>query len=86
MKTGAILYVTGDTAPEKEIQALKLARDLGIRADRAALVSSTMGYEDVIDAWWALLTQGMKRVICCAVSSQDGKTFLLKGQPLRLCG
>ena len=86
MKTGAILYITGASPPGEGVEAGKLARDLGIHADRALLVSQTIGYENVIDAWWTLLTKGMKQVVCCVVSTQDGKTFLLNGEPLRLCG
>lgn len=86
MKTGAIFYVTGDRPLKEGLEAMEIAQKLGIHADRAALVSTTEGYEDIIDAWWALLTKGMKLVVCCIVSTVDGKSFSLNSQPLRLCG
>ncbi len=86
MKTGAILYVTNASRLKGEFDAGKIARDLGIQADRVEVVSRSMGYEDVIDAWWVLLTRGMKRVMCFMVSSVDGRNFELVSQPLRLCG
>jgi len=86
MKTGAIFYVTGDHRLKEGVEAMEIARKLGIHADRAALVSNTEGYEDIIDAWWALLTKGMKLVVCYIVSTMDGKGFNLNSQPLRLCG
>ncbi len=86
MKTGIILYLTGDSRLEEGIEAEKLAKDLGIEGDKIELVSKNNGYEDVIDAWWILLTRGMKRVLCFMVSSIDGRHFKLVSQPLRLCG
>ena len=86
MKTGAIFYVTGEHPPKEGMEAMEIARKLGIQADEATLVSLTEGYEDIIDAWWMLLTKGMKRVVCFVVSTGDGKNFELGRQPLRLCG
>ncbi len=86
MKTGAILYVAGESALDETVDAGSIAKELGIAADRVEMVSATRGYEDVIDAWWMLLTRGMKRVVCFMVSSMDGKHFKLVSQPLRLCG
>lgn len=86
MKTGAILYFTGISSPGEETEIRKIAEELGIEADRVEMVSGTEGYEDIIDAWWILLTRGMKQVVCFMVSSMDGKHFNLVSQPLRLCG
>ena len=86
MKTGAILYVTGTPPIGEGVEALKVARKLGIQADRATLVSRTSGYENIVDAWWMLLTKGMNRVVCCVVTTRDGKTFNLSAEPLQLYG
>jgi len=86
LKTGAILYLTGNLSLGGDIEARKIAEDLGINVDRVEIVSDSVGYEDVVDAWWMLLTRGMKRVICFMVSTMDGQRFKLVSQPLRLCG
>ena len=86
MKTGAILYVMGQTEIDEEIDTSAVIKNLGIEADKVAIVSATSGYEDIQDAWWMLLARGMKRVLCFSVATQDGATFRLAGQPLRLCG
>jgi len=86
LKTGAILYLTGNSSLGGDIEARKIAEELGINADRVEVVSGSVGYEDVVDAWWMLLTRGMKRVICFMVSTMDGQHFKLVSQPLRLCG
>ena len=86
MKTGAIFYVTGKRPIREGIEAMDLARRLGIHVDRALLVSRTTGYESVVDAWWTLLTKGMRRVMCCVVTTRDGENFELTAEPLRLCG
>ncbi len=85
MKTGAILYFAG--SPLKgDVEARKIAADLGIDADRVEIVSSSVGYENIIDAWWMLLARGMKRVVCFMVTTMDEQNFKLVSQPLRLCG
>ncbi len=86
MKTGAIFYVTGERPLREGVEAMEIARKLGIQADKATLVSTTEGYEDIVDAWWMLLTKGMSHVVCYVVSTMDGRNFKLYRQPLRLCG
>ncbi len=86
MKTGVIFYVAGEHPISEGMEAMDLAKKLGIHVDRAMLVSRTTGYESVVDAWWALLTKGMKCVMCCVVTTQDGENFKLTAEPLRLCG
>ena len=86
MKTGAILYVMGQTEIDEEIDTSAVIKNLGIQADKVAVVSATSGYEDIQNAWWMLLARGMKQILCLFVTTQDGATFQLTKQPLRLCG
>jgi len=86
VKTGAILYIMGQTEIDEEIDPSAVIKNLGIQADKVVVVSATSSHEDIQDAWWMLLARGMKRVLCLFVATQDGATFRLAGQPLRLCG
>ena len=61
-------------------------RTLLIRADRVEVVSYTTGHFDVMDAWWLLITKGMKKIVCMFAEVTNNSELRLTGRELRLCG
>jgi hypothetical protein len=87
MKTGAIIYIAGDTPIEGlKHNPEKLVSKFGINADRWGVITRNTGHFDIHDAWWSLITGGMQRILCMmAEIDQDGE-LKLTGRKLRLCG
>ncbi len=85
MKTGAIIYITGehnqDTFDEDEA-----VKKLKISADRVEIVSSGSNHFDIMDAWWLLTAKGMKQITCMAATVKEQSELVLTGRELRLCG
>ena len=86
MKTGVIVYLVGKRSLDDEIDFEEAKKRLKIKADRVEVVSSIGGNYDVMDAWWLLTANGMKRIICMIAEVIDRSEFRLTGQELQLCG
>jgi hypothetical protein len=86
MKTGVIVYLVGKQSLDDEIDFEEVEKRLKINADRVEVVSSMGGNYDVMDAWWLLTANGMKRIICMIAEVINRSEFRLTGQELRLCG
>lgn len=86
MKTGVILYVTGVSEAEHDLDVLPLAPSLNINADQVETVVGESACFDVMDAWWKLTAKGMNRVVCMLAEVTNDRHLRLTGRELRLCG
>ncbi len=84
MKTGVIVYVTGNESPAADTEAA--VKNLNIDADRLEIVSDKSGHFDIADAWWTLTVKGMQRIFCMIAEYSTPKELKLTGRSLRLCG
>jgi hypothetical protein len=86
MKTGLIVYVVGtepvDWDADSELRAIKQSS----RADLVEIITVKSGHFDVLDAWWSLLTRGMKRIVCIIGEFTPNGNLTLKERKLCLCG
>ena len=85
MKTGAIIYVIGEEKVDNDFDLNKAVISLKIKADKVEIVSSRSGHFDIMDAWWALNTKGMKRIVCMIAEIINGSDIRLTGRELQLC-
>jgi len=86
MKTGVIIYITGDMPSnwnEKLSDALAL---LNIKADAIEIVISKLEYNDIHYAWWRLITRGIHSISCKLAVFNSSMELMLTGKELRLCG
>ncbi len=87
MKTGVILYVSeGKNIMDEDFDMIGAVKRLPIMADRVEVISSTTGHFDIMDAWWLLITKGMKKVVCMFAEVTNNSELRLTGKELRLCG
>ena len=86
MKTGLIVYVVGtepvDWNADAELKAIRQSS----RADLVEIITVRSGHFDVLDAWWSLLTRGMKRIVCIIGEFTPNGHLKLKKRELCLCG
>lgn len=87
MKTGAIIYVTG----EKECNGIPQDKEMllkqhGVQADRLEIITHDTGPADIHDAWWRMLTKGMQQVLCLLAEVDNNGEMQLTGRQMRLCG
>jgi hypothetical protein len=86
MKTGLIVYVVGTEPVDwDEDYALRAIRQSS-RADLVEIITVTSGHFDVLDAWWSLLTRGMKQIVCIIGEFMPNGDLTLKERKLCLCG
>ena len=85
MKTGLILYITGDDQGRK-IDKAGVLKQMSVSAERVEIVSQNHGHYDIDDAWWALTVRGMHRIICKTARINNAGEIRWTGQELRLCG
>jgi hypothetical protein len=87
MRTGAIIYVSGDEPEQGFTKSPKeVVRDFGIEADRLEIVTRTSGHFDIHDAWRQLIVDGMQRVLCLIAEVDNNGALRLTGRQMRLCG
>ena len=86
MKTGVIVYVTGDNEMEYNIDLEKEVKNLKLEADMVEFVSHSSGHFDVSDAWWHLTAKGMNHVKCAIGELTESGHLQLTGRELRLSG
>lgn len=85
MKTGIIVYLVGNESPEKDFDEKEAVKNLNLQADRVELVFSGEKHFDVMDAWFALTTKGMNRIVCMMGEIADRSAIRLTGRELCLC-
>jgi len=86
MKTGIIVYVTGNQKCDSEFNERTAVQGLDVRADRVEFVFSGEPAYDVPDAWYALTRKGMGRIVCMAGELLPDSRIRLTGRELQLCG
>jgi hypothetical protein len=85
MRTGVIVYVTGDDTKFRQ-ETERAVRSLPIEADMLEIVSTRFGQHDVSYAWWSLLVRGMQRIVCVIAEVTQAGKVRLTGRSLRLYG
>jgi len=87
MKTGAIIYVTGEGdctgVTEEEVTFLNR---YGVKVDRLEIITRDTGHADIHDTWWRLMAQGMQEVLCMMARVDNNGELQLTGRQMRLCG
>jgi len=86
MKTGLIVYVVGTEPADWDAVSESKTIKQYINADRIEIITVKSGHFDVLDAWWSLLTRGMKRVVCMIGEFTPNGSLALKERQLCLCG
>ena len=86
MKSGLIIYVVGDEPPNWNTALESMAIKEKTKADLVEIITANTGHFDVLDAWWSLLTKGMKRVSCMVGEFSPAGNLTLKSRELHLCG
>ncbi|MGA7145074.1 MAG: hypothetical protein WBY47_11270 [Desulfobacterales bacterium] len=85
MKTGLIVYVVGTEPADWDAAfEMKTIRQIS-RVDSVEIITAQWGHFDVLDAWWSLLTRGMKQVICMIGEFTPNGHLTLQGRKLCLC-
>ena len=85
MKTGVILYITGDHG-DCNMEAIIENGKKRFVADRVEIISANSGHCDIDYAWWNLIVKGMHRVICNIVEVNDIGSARFSDRSLQLCG
>jgi hypothetical protein len=86
MRTGIIVYVTGEPSKNLSINPEADRKRLGLDADAVAWIAADTGEADIHYAWWALQSRGIARVICKTATVDPAGALRLTGRELRLCG
>ena len=72
MKTGAIIYVTGEEPRSGfGISPLEHLKQSGVIADQWEMITHNSGHFDIHDAWYRLITRGMQQVLCILAEVND---------------
>jgi hypothetical protein len=85
MKTGVIVYVTGDDCSMDPDEQKRFVQEY-MKAHRVEIVSKNHGYNDISDAWWFLTAKGMQRIVCLMAEYTGVGLLKLTDRKLRLCG
>ena len=86
MKSGLIIYVVGDEPPNWNTARESMAIKENTKADLVEIITANTGHFDVLDAWWSLLTKGMKRVSFMIGEFSPAGNLTLTSRELHLCG
>jgi hypothetical protein len=86
VKTGLIVYVVGAEPVGWDADLQLSAIRQGRRADLVEIITTKSGHFDVLDAWWSLLSKGMKRIVCIIGEFTPNGNLTLKERELCLCG
>ncbi len=84
MKTGVIIYVAGMEGLDDRIDFEEAAQRLSIKADRIEVVASQDANFDIMYAWWLLVVNGMKRIVCMLAEAGNHSGLNLTGRQLVL--
>jgi hypothetical protein len=85
MKTGLIVYVVGTEPADWDAGSQRSAIKQSSQADLVEIITVRSGHFDVLDAWWSLLTRGMKRIVCTIGEFSPNGNLTLKERKLCLC-
>jgi len=86
MKTGVIVYVTGEAPFTNDCDPSRLADQLNLDADRVEIISYDTGHFDISDAWFDLTVKGMQHIVCKIAEFTGLGEIRLTGRELILCG
>ena len=86
MKSGLIIYVVGKEPPNWDAAFECMTVKKNTKADLVEIITANTGHIDVLDAWWSLLTRGMKRITCIIGEFSQTGSLTLKSRELHLCG
>jgi len=86
MKTGVIIYTTGDPPQDWTEECAGLVGNFETEPDMVKIITRATGHFDVHDAWFELVSKGMVRIICKIAAFNDAGQMMLTGRKLRLCG
>jgi hypothetical protein len=86
VKTGLIVYVVGKEPAHWNVDAESTSIKQNIKADLVEIITVKTGHFDISDAWWSLLTRGMKRIVCRIGEFTPKGNLTLTGNELHLCG
>jgi len=86
MKSGLIIYVVGKEPANWDADSELLTIKQNSKADLVEIITAKTGHFDVLDAWWSLLTRGMKRITCTIGKFSPAGNLTLTDRKLRLCG
>ncbi|MCU0599009.1 MAG: hypothetical protein MUE70_07105 [Desulfobacterales bacterium] len=85
MKTGIIVYITGDDAHMDAESQARFVRET-MNASRVEIVSRQHGHYDISDAWWSMTAKGMHRIICLIAEYSGAGVLRFTDRQIRLCG
>ena len=85
MKSGVIVYVIGEEPAGWDADSEQTSVRRRTKADRVEIITRNTGHFDVLDAWWSLLTRGMKRITCVIGEFTPSGRLMLTGRELGLC-
>ena len=86
MKSGLIIYVVGKEPPNWDAEFELMTIKKNTKVDLVEIITAKTGHFDVLDAWWSLLTRGMKRITCMIGEFSQTGSLTLKSRELHLCG
>lgn len=86
MKSGLIIYVVGKEPVHWDANYELMIIRQNTQADLVEVITANTGHFDVLDAWWSLLTKGMKRIVCMIGEFSPTGGLTLTDRKLRLCG
>ena len=86
MKSGLIIYVVGTEPPNWDVEFELKTVKKNTKVDLVEIITGNTGHFDVLDAWWSLLTKGMKRITCVIGEFSPTGILTLTGRELHLCG
>jgi len=86
MKTGVIVYVTGDSPSDWTESNEDDKRLFAPRADMVKVITRTTGHFDLHDAYFELISRGMSFIVCKLAEFNESGQIHLTGRELRLCG
>jgi hypothetical protein len=85
MKTGLIVYVTGDDAQMDADKQMRIVKE-SMNASRVEIVSRHHGHNDISDAWWFLTAKGTHRIVCLMAEYTGVGGLKFFDRQIRLCG
>jgi len=86
LKTGIIIYVTGNAPSKWTEEDENTIRKSLHRAHAVEIITTETGCFDIHDAWMSLLTRGTNHIICKMAAFNESGEFKFTGSELRLCG
>ncbi len=86
MKTGTILYITGNEPVNSNLNKNKVFKHLGIISDHMEFISDKSGHMDMHDAWFSLVSKGVHHVNCRLASFNINGDLELSAREMRLMG